>query len=118
MGYHGGGTGEESASGKTRASIDEEVKKLTDQAYERATGLLKKYKRQHYLLAETLLEYESLTGDEVRDIIHHGKKPNRPIINTRGGAKGDQKLFKGDNPSKPPLAGVGVKVGARRERNS
>ena len=35
--YHGGGTGEESASGKTRASIDEEVKRLTDQAYERAT---------------------------------------------------------------------------------
>ena len=35
--YHGGGTGEESASGKTRASIDEEVKRLTDQAYKRAT---------------------------------------------------------------------------------
>jgi len=35
--YHGGGVGEESASGKTRASIDEEVKNLTDQAYERAT---------------------------------------------------------------------------------
>jgi len=116
--YHGGGTGEESASGKTRASIDEEVKRLTDQAYERATELLKKYKRQHYLLAETLLEYESLTGDEVRDIIHHGKKPNRPIINTNGGAKGDQSLFKEDRETKSSLTGVGVKVGARRERST
>lgn len=114
--YHGGGVGEESASGKTRASIDEEVKNLTDQAYERATDLLKKYKRQHYLLAETLLEYESLTGDEVRDIIYDGKKPNRPIINTHGGAKGDQRLIK-EGSRKPPLAGVGVEVGARRERS-
>lgn len=116
--YHGGGTGEESASGKTRASIDEEVKKLTDQAYERATNLLKKHKNTHYLLAETLLEYETLTGDEVRELIHNGKKPNRPIINTRGGAKGDQALFKegGSRPSRSPLSGVGTEVGARRER--
>ena len=59
-----------------------------------------------------------MTGDEVRDIIHHGKKPNRPIINTRGGAKGDQSLFEKERTSKPPISGVGVKVGARRERNS
>lgn len=78
--------------------------------------MLKKYKRQHYLLAETLLEYESLTGDEVRDIIYDGKKPNRPIINTHGGAKGDQRLIK-EGSRKPPLAGVGVEVGARRERS-
>eukprot|EP00957_Ditylum_brightwellii_P112146 8550604-Ditylum_brightwellii.AAC.1 len=35
--YHGGSTGEESASGSTRAKIDEEVKKLTEKAYERAS---------------------------------------------------------------------------------
>ena len=58
------------------------------------------------------MEYESLTGDEVRDIIHKGKKPNRPIINKHGGAKGDQSIFQKDE----RMIGVGGKVGARRER--
>lgn len=120
--YHGGRTGEESASGKTRASIDEEVKRLTDQAYERATSVLKKHKNAHHLLAETLLEYESLSGDEVRDLILNGKKPNRPILNTQGGAKGDQSIFRdGGRSSKSSLSGggggMGSKVGARRERD-
>jgi hypothetical protein len=38
----------------------------------------------HRLLAETLLEYETLRGDEVRELVLKGKKPNRPIINDRG----------------------------------
>jgi len=41
----------------------------------------------HRLLAETLLEYETLTGDEVRELVLKGKKPNRPIINDRGEPK-------------------------------
>jgi len=41
----------------------------------------------HRLLAETLLEYETLTGDEVRELVLKGKKPNRPIINDRGGSQ-------------------------------
>merc|ERR1712008_140387 len=96
--YHDGdeSTGAD-ASEETRAMIDEEVKKLTGQAYQRATELLKKYKKEHILLTETLLEYETLTGDEVRDVILKRKKPDRPIINTKGGAMGDQSILKDDN---------------------
>jgi len=113
--YHGGSTGEESASGSTRAKIDEEVKKLTEKAYERASALMKKHKREHSLLAETLLEYETLTGDEVRNLILKGKKPNRPIINKNGGTRGDTSVLSGEDRSKPRLPGMGGKVGTRRD---
>ena len=91
--YHGGATGEEHASDETRASIDNEVKRLTDAAYQRAKNLLIKNAARHELLAQTLLEYETLTGDEVRDLVKEGKRPNRPIINKTGGSRGDQSVL-------------------------
>jgi len=84
MVWHEGHTGD-----KMQGDIDAEVKILIDQSYKRAQELLIKYKKHHHLLAETLLEYESLDGDEVRDVVLRGKKPNRPIVNTRGGAMGN-----------------------------
>jgi len=114
MVYHGGDSGEESASGSTRAKIDEEVKKLTEASYKRATELLKKHSKQHKLLAQTLLEYETLTGDEVRELIRKGKKPNRPIINKDAGAKNDEILSGRKGDSRLP-GGVGGKVGTRRD---
>ena len=91
--YHEGRVGEESASAETRARIDSEVKEMTRASYERARELLKKYQKEHVLLAETLLEYETLTGDEVRDLIMSGKKPKRPIVNTHKGSRGDTSIL-------------------------
>merc|ERR1712232_1118339 len=79
---------DEGIGAKTQATIDSEVKGLIDKSYRRAKELLIRYKKHHKLLAETLLEYETLDGDEVRDVLLRGKKPNRPIVNTRGGAMG------------------------------
>jgi ATP-dependent metalloprotease len=76
--YHGGDVGEE-ASAETRAMVDVEVKKLTQGAYTRAKNLLTKYAERHRLLAETLLEYETLSGDEVRDLVKKGIKPKRAV---------------------------------------
>ena len=59
--FHGGSTGEESASDHTRDVIDCEVKKLTDAAYKRAKDLLTKYSREHKLLAETLTRFAILS---------------------------------------------------------
>jgi ATP-dependent metalloprotease len=86
--YHGGEIGED-ASSSTRNRIDEEVRKLTQAAYQRATDILTKHAEEHKLLAETLLEYETLTGDEVRDLVKKRIKPNRPVINKNGGSRGD-----------------------------
>ena len=100
--FHGGSTGEESASDHTRDVIDCEVKKLTDAAYKRAKDLLTKYSREHKLLAETLLEYETLTGDVVRDIVLKRQKPKRPVINKEAGQRGDQSVIGGKNKATPP----------------
>jgi len=106
--YHAGDTGKDSASGHTQSKIDEEVKRLTSQAYQRATNLLKKYAKEHHLLAETLMEYETLTGDEIRDLVKTGRKPRRPIINKTGGARGDQTMFDKEHRG---VSGVDGKLG-------
>jgi ATP-dependent metalloprotease len=113
--YHEGVNGQESASAETRAKIDGEVKRITEASYKRAKDLLTKYSKQHHLLAEALLEYETLTGDEVRDIIHKGQKPKRPIINKEGGARGDRSVLSSSSSpdtSKPRgrLAGLSKKL--------
>ena len=91
--HHGGSTGEEHASDETRNRIDSEVKKLTDASYRRVKDLLTKHNKQHHMLAKTLLEYETLTGDEVRDIVLKGIRPERPIINKEGGARGNREVL-------------------------
>ena len=102
---YGGQTGEEHASELTRNKIDAEVKKLTDSSYKRAKDLLTKYQRQHHLLAKTLLEYETLTGDEVRELINNGTKPKRPVINKEDGARGNRDVL--TSSSKSRLPGLG-----------
>jgi ATP-dependent metalloprotease len=92
--FHDGNVGEASASPETRARIDEEVKKMTQASYDRAKDTIKKYHKAHHLLAQTLLEYETLTGDEVRDIVTKGKKPKRAVINTQKGSRGDNSVLK------------------------
>eukprot|EP00339_Tiarina_fusa_P012843 CAMPEP_0117052650 /NCGR_PEP_ID=MMETSP0472-20121206/36396_1 /TAXON_ID=693140 ORGANISM="Tiarina fusus, Strain LIS" /NCGR_SAMPLE_ID=MMETSP0472 /ASSEMBLY_ACC=CAM_ASM_000603 /LENGTH=759 /DNA_ID=CAMNT_0004767363 /DNA_START=275 /DNA_END=2554 /DNA_ORIENTATION=- len=101
---YGGSTGEEHASEETRNKIDAEVKKLTDASYKRAKDLLSKYSKQHHLLARTLLEYETLTGDEVRALIKKSIKPKRPVIDKGArGSRGDQDVVGG----KTRLPGLG-----------
>jgi ATP-dependent metalloprotease len=94
--FHGGdSSGEDSPSAETKGRIDQEVRRMTDEAFKRAKDLLTRYSKEHKLLAETLLEYETLTGDEVRDLVTKRIKPKRPIINKDGGARGDKALHQG-----------------------
>jgi ATP-dependent metalloprotease len=112
--FHGGSVGEETASDETRSKIDHEVRKLTQGSYERAKALLQKHSKAHHLLAETLLEYETLTGDEVRDIVTKGMKPKREIVNKNKGARGDTTMLKESTTSptgsKTPISGWGLRV--------
>jgi ATP-dependent Zn protease len=104
---YGGHSGEEHASDETRNKIDAEVKKLTDASYKRAKELLTRYSKQHKLLANTLLEYETLTGDEVRDLIKKGIRPKRAVINKDGGARGNQGVLGSNGGGKSRLPGLG-----------
>lgn len=46
----------------------------SQESYERAKTILKTYSREHKLLAEALLKYETLDADEVKDVLE-GKPP-------------------------------------------
>ena len=56
-------------SDATAQEIDREVKRLIDAAYERARGLLEEQREAVDRVAQTLLKYETLTGDEVSLLI-------------------------------------------------
>ncbi len=63
----------ESASEKTAELVDNEIKAWLDTAHADATKLLVKNKKVVERLANELLTHETLTGDEIREIVY-GKK--------------------------------------------
>lgn len=60
---------EKQYSEATAKAIDEEVRKLIDSAHGRALELIEQYRDQVELLAEMLMEFETLDGEEVKKII-------------------------------------------------
>ncbi len=67
-------------SNETAQLIDSEIKRLVDGANTKATRLLKKYIKQLHTLAGGLLEYETLTGDEITALLKDGTQPDRSGI--------------------------------------
>jgi cell division protease FtsH len=67
-GYQGN-TGGFSVSAATKELIEEEVRKLIDEGYETARKILLEKSEEFERLAKGLLEYETLTGDEIRKVI-------------------------------------------------
>nr|WP_313023899.1 ATP-dependent zinc metalloprotease FtsH [Brucella intermedia] len=59
-------------SEETAQIIDAEVRRLIDEAYAEATRILTKKKKDWIALAEGLLEYETLSGDEIKELIAGG----------------------------------------------
>ncbi|WP_338421759.1 ATP-dependent zinc metalloprotease FtsH [Acetobacter fallax] len=62
-------TQSKNVSEETAREIDAEVKKLIDAAYARARTLLIDHIDELHRLAESLLEYETLSGEEIRQIL-------------------------------------------------
>ena len=60
-------------SDSTARIIDEEIRKIVDDAYTDASKILKKKKKDLGLIANALLEYETLNSDDISNIIK-GKK--------------------------------------------
>ncbi len=78
LGY--GGTQRTMMSDETNKLIDAEIKGLVDGAHKRATTILKREKKKLHLLAEALLEYETLSGEEIAQLLETGKldRPDKP----------------------------------------
>ncbi len=62
-----------SVSESTAQIIDQEVKRIVEEGYNRAQKILTKYRAHLELLAQTLLEYETLSGDEINVLLKEGK---------------------------------------------
>jgi cell division protease FtsH len=67
-GYQGNAAGF-SVSAETKKLIEAEVKALIDEGYETARRILLEKSEDFERLAKGLLEYETLTGDEIRKVI-------------------------------------------------
>jgi cell division protease FtsH len=80
-GYLGmGGSQRTMMSDETAKLIDSEIRSLVDGAHAKATAILKGQEDKLHLLAQALLEYETLTGEEIKALIANGKidRPDAP----------------------------------------
>ena len=64
-------------SNETAVMIDQEIKRIVEGGHSQATKLLKKHIKQLHTLAEALLEYETLSGDEIKALLEDGTRPDR-----------------------------------------
>ena len=71
-------TQKKNVSENTAQEIDKEIKKIIDESYKKARSIIKKNINQLHKLAKGLLHYETLTGEEIKDIIK-GKKIKKSI---------------------------------------
>ncbi|WP_170561041.1 ATP-dependent zinc metalloprotease FtsH [Ruegeria atlantica] len=93
-GYQGNTAGF-SVSAHTKELIEEEVKRLIQQGYEHAHKILTDKNEEWERLAQGLLEYETLTGDEIKRVMN-GESPS----------EGDDEGDKPDEGSAPSVTAI------------
>ena len=70
-------TKQQHMSEETARKVDSEIKKIVEKGYERARKVLTEKIDDLHKLAKALLIYETLSGDEIRDLILKDIKPSR-----------------------------------------
>ena len=66
-------------SEETSKKVDVEVKKIVDAGYQRAKKILTDKLDDLHKLAKALLVYETLSGEEIRDLISNNIEPKRSV---------------------------------------
>ncbi len=69
----------QNASEATVQKIDSEIRRFVEEGYNEATRILTEKRADLEALAKGLLEFETLSGDEIVDLLK-GKKPNRESV--------------------------------------
>ncbi|MGA2748653.1 MAG: ATP-dependent zinc metalloprotease FtsH [Verrucomicrobiota bacterium] len=94
----------------TAQEIDAEVKRIINEAFDRAKKLIDTYRDKLEIIANALLEYESLDGTQVSDIIKTGlftPPPPDPKVEPPSGAVAATPLPEVPKPLPPKLPGFG-----------
>ena len=73
-------------SDATAKIIDEEIKKLVDDAETECKKILRDNIEELHIIAKGLLEYETLSGDEINDLVK-GISPSRDDFDSESGSK-------------------------------
>ena len=68
-------------SNEVANEIDMEMRKIIDECHKNATDIIKKNKDLLKLIAETLLEYETLTKEQIDYLVENGKMPEEDLEN-------------------------------------
>lgn len=97
-GYTGIPYHEKSYSEETARAIDEEVRQILDEAHKRAQEVIEKYREEVELMAQLLVEFETLDAQDVRDIINHEWDSEKK----RQRLKKQDQLFKREVETPPP----------------
>src|SRR5438034_6420008 len=96
----------------TAQEIDAEVKRIIDQAYKTAKEVISANLDKLELIAKSLLEYETLDGQQVEEIVRTGKftpPPPPPDVPAPHGAPAGTTLPEVPaKPSPPKLPGLGT----------
>lgn len=93
----------------TAREIDNEVRRIIDECYRRAEQLLEEHRDKLQILANALLEYETLEGWVVEAIVKDGKIPEEFLARHRGrreptGPKGELSTAIETEPVSPKIA--------------
>jgi len=73
-------------SEETARKIDAEIRKIVDSCYARARDIVTKHRDDLERIAQALLEYETLTGEEIKALLRgeeihpHGQGPDEPPV--------------------------------------
>src|SRR4030095_5428108 len=75
-------------SNETAQAIDKEIRRIVEQGYDRAKLLLNENREELETLAKALLEYETLSGDEIKKLLAgeniHPRGSSQPSIPAAG----------------------------------
>ena len=90
--------------------IDAEVKYIIDEGYNRARTLIETHRDKLEMLAQKLLEFETLDGTQVEEIVHHGRftpPTEKQNVEPPTGAQAATPWPEVIKPSPPKLPGFG-----------
>jgi len=91
-------------SDETARAIDKEVRSIIDECYEKARNILEEHRGKMDMMAEALMQYETIDSEQI-DAIMEGKKPNPPADWTSGPTEppSDSEASSGDDAVGDPV---------------
>jgi ATP-dependent metalloprotease len=100
----------ENLSPQSQEIVDQEIRRLLQESYDRAKNILKTRSGELKALAEALLQYETLDADEIKAIIEGNKLPLRTPKSEGGSSSNKQKQQQQQQQTSTGIGKIAVKV--------